>query len=694
MYHEKEKFDSVILAGGFGKRMSPLTDSMPKPLLPIANKSAFERNLDLLRKNQFTSTAVTTMYLPERIEAIKRDGVEYLREGKPLGSAGAVASLKGRIGDCIVVISGDAIFDFDLKEAKNEFLKSRCDAAILLCRSCDSGEFGSVCVHGGRVVGFCEKPSPRDTMSDLINTGIYFLNKKALDAIPENTPYDFARDLFPTLLKSGAPIAGIEPKGHWFDIGSFGEYHRCNMWMSKGESCFGHHVSVHPQARIEYSVIMDNCTVGNSILRGCIVGENAVIGNDCVVPPGCVIGPGAELRDGCALAPGSIVNTGETVLGEAFVELFPKQTKRLVLDDDAVIANEGDDGYFVRLGRLLGGGQSVIAFASGSEMTLPQACELACGAAESGSGCTVISGGNAPLAAFAAAEYRARTAFIYNKNGRTELRLYSSGGMPCSREELRRISSSSPETAKDPGSVFLLPHGALMKRYLAFLKEQTAIPQCISVSQSQGSRFLREVAEELGLKEASDGTEFMLTDDGERAEAILKNGMRLNYWQLLAICCIEGGRNGIILPNDTPCTVERILRRNGIDVAFYGDSESDVRRLAESDSLHRDGTLLALTAIELAEKKSASLEELAKRLPPFSVVTTSVFAERDRMNSVLSKLREECGANSRCAGFDFGEGRVNVYASASGRFRIIAEAVDSETAEEIALRAIDELSKK
>ena len=144
MYHEKANFDSVILAGGFGKRMNPLTDSMPKPMLPVAGISAFERNLELLRRHGFISTAVTTMYLPERIESIARSGVEYFREEKPLGSAGAVRKLLERTNGFILVISGDAVFDFDLSKAMDEFLKSGCDAAMLLCRSCDSGEYGSV----------------------------------------------------------------------------------------------------------------------------------------------------------------------------------------------------------------------------------------------------------------------------------------------------------------------------------------------------------------------------------------------------------------------------------------------------------------------------------------------------------------------------------------------------------------------
>ena len=108
---KSEIFDSVILAGGFGKRLTPLTDTLPKPMLPIAGQSAFIRNLKMLRRFGFENTAVTTMYLPDKVEEVKfeQGTVKYFREGKPLGSAGAVSKLKDSVSDCLLVISGDAI---------------------------------------------------------------------------------------------------------------------------------------------------------------------------------------------------------------------------------------------------------------------------------------------------------------------------------------------------------------------------------------------------------------------------------------------------------------------------------------------------------------------------------------------------------------------------------------------------------
>lgn len=696
MYDRKsENFDSIILAGGFGKRLSPLTDTIPKPMLPIAGQSAFIRNLKMLRRFGFNKTAVTTMYLPEQLESVKfeQGRVEYFREEKPLGSAGAVSKLKNEVEDCFLILSGDCICDYDLKMAKEEFLKSNCDAGMILCRTKDSGEYGSVCVRNGRITGFCEKPSVRDTLSDLINTGIYFIRKKVLELIPEDEVFDFAKDLFPLLLQKGYSIAGIEPQGMWFDIGSFGEYHRCNMWMNNAENCIGKHSSIHPNARIEYCVIFDNCTVGNSILRGCIVGEGAVIGNDCIIPPGCVIGPNAEIRDGSSLSPGSIVETGNTVTGEAFVDIFPRPKQTLKFDDDSIIADDGDDGYYVRLGRILGFEGSIIAFAEGGDTTLPKACEIACGVSETGSSCTVISGGNAAVASFSALEYGQNCAFIEYVDGRTEIRLFSKDGMPFSREELRRLSSIAVPKSEKTGNVYLLPHGALVKRYLLALRANRKIPKKINIDSSKENAFFRECAEELGIMIDEKSPIFKLSDNGERVFAILEDGREIPYWQLLMICCIEGRKKGIILPCDTPNTVERILKRHSVDVAFYNDSDSEERRLAGSDRLARDGIILALTSSWIAEQTGLSLGELADKIPPFSVSTRSVFTDRDKMTSIIARLREENG-NGRNAGFDFGEGRVSVFASASGRFRLIAEAVDFETAEEISLRAIDMLEKR
>ena len=171
-----EPFDSVILAGGFGTRLRPLTDTVPKPMLKVAGVPVFVRAVRLLRENGFLSTAVTTMYLPEQVENALpgESGLEFLRESEasPLGSAGAVIALGGRLAEVFCVLSGDAVCDFPLGKLKNEFASGGCSAAILLARVSDAGEYGTVCLENGYVTGFREKPSAKDTLSDLVNTGI------------------------------------------------------------------------------------------------------------------------------------------------------------------------------------------------------------------------------------------------------------------------------------------------------------------------------------------------------------------------------------------------------------------------------------------------------------------------------------------------------------------------------------------
>jgi hypothetical protein len=265
--------------------------------------------------------------------------------------------------------------------------------------------------------------------------------------------------------------------------------------------------------------------------------------------------------------------------------------------------------------------------------------------------------------------------------------------MAFSREALRELSSKTPRVSQKQGSVYLLPHGALVKRYLSRLKAEITIPKKLAVASGKQNHFLREISDELGIDSNGATVEFSLSDDGERATAVLPDGSEISYWQLLLICCIEGGKKGILLARDTPDAVERILKHHSIDVGFYGDSESEERTLAESERLPRDGVMLALTVSSISEKKGKTILEMAKSLPPFMIVTRTVFADKDKMTSVISHIRENNG-KGRVAAFEFGDGRVSVFASASGRFRLVAEAVDFETAEEISLRAEDLLEKE
>lgn len=296
------------------------------------------------------------------------------------------------------------------------------------------------------------------------------------------------------------------------------------------------------------------------------------------------------------------------------------------------------------------------------------------------------------MASFAAGQYGSKTAFIYNSGNRTEIRLFSTDGMPFSREDLRNLSEKTPKETEINGNVYLLPHGVLIKKYITHLRTNSLIPKKISLLQGYENKYLREICDELGIITQSD-ERFGISADGTKAYVQFNNGAEIPFWRLLAICCIGEKKNEITLPRDTPDMVEKILNRHGVKTLFYGDSKCENRNKAKNEFLHRDGIILALTAAALAEIRNMTLCEFAESVPPFSIKSRNIYADKEKMGSVISQLRKENSSN-RNAGFDFGEGRVNVFPSASGQFRLVAEATDSETAEEISLRAIDLLGKK
>ena len=204
---------AVIMAGGEGTRLRPLTCDSPKPMAHLCGRPVLEYILDLLQEHDVLDAAVTMRYIPSAITAHFGDGYRQMRlsfseEDKPLGTAGsvrlAVDSQWGGANDDVLIISGDALTDIDLSEAC-AFHKSRHAAATLIVtRVADPREYGlAEFDREGRITGFLEKPGWGQAATDAANTGIYILSPEALESIPADTNFDFAKDLFPLLLRDG-----------------------------------------------------------------------------------------------------------------------------------------------------------------------------------------------------------------------------------------------------------------------------------------------------------------------------------------------------------------------------------------------------------------------------------------------------------------------------------------------------------
>ena len=226
---------AIIMAGGEGTRLRSVTGELPKPMVPLLGKPLMERIVELLRRCGFGEICVSLRYHPRPITEYFGDGsrfgvrMEYRLEREPLGTAGGVKNCADFCGgDDFLVISGDAACDFDLAAVMEDRRKSGAAVTMALRGEAAPLRYGLVVPDTeGRVRCFIEKPGWERVVTDLVNTGIYALSPRAMEAVPAGVPFDFARDLFPLLLARGELIRGVQPEGYWCDVGTPRAYYQC-----------------------------------------------------------------------------------------------------------------------------------------------------------------------------------------------------------------------------------------------------------------------------------------------------------------------------------------------------------------------------------------------------------------------------------------------------------------------------------
>jgi mannose-1-phosphate guanylyltransferase / phosphomannomutase len=295
---------AVIMAGGEGTRLRPLTCSRPKPMVPVANKPVMEHIIELLKKHNINDIAVTLQYLPDLIREYFDDGkafglkMRYYVEQKPLGTAGSVKNAEDFLDDTFLVISGDALTDIDLGSAI-AFHKSKGAMATLVLKRVDIPlEYGVVVTDdSGRIVRFLEKPSWGEVISDTVNTGIYILSPEIFKWIKSNEVFDFSKDLFPALLKDNRLLYGYITEDYWCDIGDIGVYMQANRDVLNGKvkvNIAG--VEISKGVWIEDDTVIEDgvrfeapCMIGSGchIGKGTKVGRFTVIGDNNIVSVQC-----------------------------------------------------------------------------------------------------------------------------------------------------------------------------------------------------------------------------------------------------------------------------------------------------------------------------------------------------------------------------------------------------------------------
>ncbi|WP_299416348.1 mannose-1-phosphate guanyltransferase [Acaryochloris sp. IP29b_bin.148] len=338
---------AVLMAGGEGTRLRPLTCDLPKPMVPILNRPIAEHIVNLLKQHQIHEIIATLYYLPDVMRDYFRDGSDFgvqmtygIEEEQALGTAGCVKNISALLTDTFLVISGDCITDFDLTAAVQFHHAQQSKATLVLARVPNPMEFGVVITdEQNRICRFLEKPSTSEIFSDTVNTGIYILEPDVLDYLPSDQQTDFSKDLFPLLLEKDQPMYGYVAEGYWCDVGSLDSYREAQYDALQGHVqlefayqeeepsvWMGQNVHIDPEAKLNPPLLIgDNCRIGPraNIESGTVVGDNVTIGGDAdlkrpIIWNGVLIGEEAHLR-ACAIARGARVDRRAHVLEGAVV---------------------------------------------------------------------------------------------------------------------------------------------------------------------------------------------------------------------------------------------------------------------------------------------------------------------------------------------------------------------------------------
>ena len=310
---------AVIMAGGEGTRLRPLTSNAPKPMLPIANVPMMEHIINLLRTHGFDEIVVTVAFLANAIKTYFGDGSEfgvtlhYAHEAVPLGTAGSVGNARQLLDERFLVISGDVMTDMDLGSLVAFHDAHKAVATIGLTPVENPLDFGIVITRAdGTIERFLEKPTWGQVFSDTINTGIYVFEPSIFDFIPEGRSVDFSGEVFPQLLKRGLPLFGAVTEGFWEDVGTLDAYLRAH------KDVLDQKVQLH--------------IPGFRISDGVWLGEGAEVSPDAIVSGPAVIGPGCKVEAGCHLGEYTVLGSNVRLLSDVHLE-------RSVLHDNVYVGS-------------------------------------------------------------------------------------------------------------------------------------------------------------------------------------------------------------------------------------------------------------------------------------------------------------------------------------------------------------------
>jgi len=351
---------AIIIAGGLGTRLRPLTYNRPKPIVPVVNKPFVVHQIELLKKYGITEIILNLHYLSDNMALALGDGsafgvkLYYSIEKDPLGTAGAVKNAEEYFDrEDLIVFNGDILADFRISDILAFHREKKARVTLTLTTVEDPTQFGLVLTdQEGKVTKFLEKPGWQQVTAKTVNAGLYIVNPSVFKSVPKGRPYSFERDLFPKLLEAGEKIYAAVSADYWIDIGNPQKYmqaHRDilngdvhvlldgervghNIWIAHGSviepsaklhgplmigrgasvfagarinqfSVIGENVRISEGAHVEDTVILRNSMIGRDVkLKDCIIGENCIIEDFADIGPGVVLADYSIVKKGSKLA--------------------------------------------------------------------------------------------------------------------------------------------------------------------------------------------------------------------------------------------------------------------------------------------------------------------------------------------------------------------------------------------------------
>jgi len=350
----------VIMAGGFGTRLRPLTCNYPKPMVPMVNKPMLQHIVELLHKYNLKEMISLLFYQPEVIKNYFKDGIDfgikmsYVDAVEDWGTAGSVKNAKNFLKEPFLVISGDVLTDFNLEEAIKFHKAKKALATMVLTRVRNPLAYGVVITDKhGKIEKFLEKPVWGEVFSDTVNTGIYLFEPEVLEYIPEEKEFDFSRHLFPLLLNEDLPLYGYIADGYWRDVGNLTEYRLTHLDILRGEvrvniageklDTVGKDIWIGENSRVEnFSnlkggvVIGNNCVIEKDVfISDSVIGDNSVVEEGANIVKSVIwndvhIGRKAELKE-------NIIGSGTQIKAKAFIQDGAVIADKCVVGEDSLV---------------------------------------------------------------------------------------------------------------------------------------------------------------------------------------------------------------------------------------------------------------------------------------------------------------------------------------------------------------------